>query len=76
VREITKMPTCKKRSCLVYYNHKEKRKGDKKMYEFEIIYNGTEEHDFLYGYSVKDLARRYPDIDPNTYTIIYKERID
>jgi hypothetical protein len=25
------MLTCKRRSCLVYYNHKEKRKGDKKM---------------------------------------------
>ena len=46
------------------------------MYEYEIIYNGTNEHDFLYGYSLLDLARRYPEIDPSTYTIIYREYID
>ena len=46
------------------------------MYEYEIIYNGTNEHDFLYGYSLRDLARRYPEIDPNSYTIIYRESID
>ena len=31
MRENVKMPTCKMRSYLVYYNHKEERKGDKKM---------------------------------------------
>lgn len=46
------------------------------MYEYEIIYNGTNEHDFLYGYSLRDLARRYPEIDPNSYTVVYCEYID
>ena len=46
------------------------------MYEYEIIYKGTNEHDFLYGYSLRDLARRYPEIDPNSYMIIYSEYID
>lgn len=46
------------------------------MYEYEIIYNGTNEHDFLYGYSLRDLARRYPEIDPNSYTAVYREYID
>lgn len=46
------------------------------MYEFEIVYNATGERDFLYGYSYKDLARRYPEIDPNSYTIVYREYID
>ncbi len=46
------------------------------MYEFEIIYKVSGEHDFLYGYSRKDLTRRYPEIDPSTYTIWYVEYID
>lgn len=46
------------------------------MYEFEIIYKSSGEHDFLYGYSYKDLIRRYPEIDPNSYTIVYREYID
>lgn len=28
------------------------------MYEYEIIYNGTNEHDFIYGYSLADACRR------------------
>ena len=46
------------------------------MYEYEIIYTTTGEHDFLYAHSRRDLLRRYPEIDPNTYTIIYSEYID
>ena len=46
------------------------------MYEFEIIYKSSGEHDFLYGYSLRDLALRYPEIDPNSYTVIYHEYID
>ena len=45
------------------------------MYEFEIIYNGTNEHDFLYGYSLRDIIKRYPEIDPHTYTVISREYI-
>lgn len=45
------------------------------MYEFEIIYNGTNEHDFLYGYSLRDIVKRYPEIDPHTYTVISREYI-
>ena len=63
-----------------YYNYRtrENLKGreDKKMYEFEIIYKCSGEHDFLYGYSLRDLARRYPEIDPNSYKVIYREYID
>ena len=46
------------------------------MYEYEIIYKDTNEHDFLYGYSLQDLARRYPEINPSTYTVICREYID
>lgn len=46
------------------------------MYEYEIIYKSNDEHDFLFGYSLRDLARRYPEIDPNSYTIVYREYID
>lgn len=46
------------------------------MYEFEIIYNETREYDFLYGYSAGDLVRRYPNIDPNSYTIISRFYVD
>jgi hypothetical protein len=46
------------------------------MYEYEIIYKRTNEHDFLYGYSLRDLARRYPEIDPSTYTVVRREYID
>ena len=47
-----------------------------KMYEYEIIYKSNGEHDFLYGYSLRDLVRRYPEIDPNSYTIVCREYID
>ena len=46
------------------------------MYEFEIRYLGTDEIDFLYGYSAKDLIRRYPHIDPATYKIECRNYID
>ena len=46
------------------------------MFEFEIIYKATGEYDFLFGYSKKNLAERYPNIDPNSYDIIYHEFID
>lgn len=46
------------------------------MFEFEIIYKATGEHDFLFGYSQKNLVARYPDIDPNSYDIISREFID
>ena len=61
---------------LCYNKVRKKRKGEIKMYEYEILYKGTNEHDFLYGYCPRDLARRYPEIDPNSYTIIYREYID
>ena len=40
------------------------------MYEYEIYFPATDETDILYGYSVNDLARRYPDIPPSTYIIL------
>lgn len=46
------------------------------MYEYEIIYKSNGEHDFLFGYNLRDLARRYPEIDPNSYTVVYREYID
>ena len=46
------------------------------MYEYEIIYKSNGEDDFLFGYNLHDLARRYPEIDPNSYTIVYREYID
>ena len=46
------------------------------MYEFEIVYKVSGEHDFLYGYSRKDIVRRYPEIDPASYSIVYVEYID
>ena len=46
------------------------------MYEFEIRYLVNGEIDFLYGYSLHDLARRYPNIDPNTYVVVGREYID
>ncbi len=45
------------------------------MYEYEIIYNGTNEHDFLYGYSFADACRRRK-IDPNTVTVFGAWYID
>lgn len=46
------------------------------MFEFEIIYKATGEHDFLFGYSKQNLAVRYPNIDPDSYDIISREFID
>lgn len=46
------------------------------MNEYTIQYNGTDEQDILYGYSKRDLAERYPNIDPSTYTVLYWEHVD
>ena len=46
------------------------------MYEFEIRFLANGEIDFLYGYSLQDLARRYPEIDPSTYVVVGREYID
>ncbi len=46
------------------------------MYEFEIRYLANGETDFLYGYSIMDLVRRYPNIDPHTYVVVGREYID
>ena len=46
------------------------------MYEFEIRFLANGETDFLYGYSLRDLARRYPEIDPSTYVVVNREYID
>ena len=46
------------------------------MWEYEVIIIGTEEHRFLYGYSEKDLVRRYPNLSPDKYEIVYREYID
>ena len=46
------------------------------MYEFEIMYKDTKGLDILFGYSRKDLAKRYPDIDPDSYVILSREYID
>jgi len=41
------------------------------MYEYEIIYKATGEHDILFARSRKNLAERYPNIDPASYDIVY-----
>ena len=46
------------------------------MYEFEIRFLANGETDFLYGYSLRDLVRRYPNIDPHTYVVVGREYID
>lgn len=45
------------------------------MYEYEIIYNGTNEHDFLYGYSFADACRRR-NIDRNEVKVLFMDYID
>ena len=45
------------------------------MYEYEIIYNGTNEHYFIYGYSFADACRRRK-IDPDTITVFDSWYID
>jgi len=45
------------------------------MYEIEIIYNDTMEHDFIYGHSVKDALQRCK-IDPSVVTIGFVDYID
>lgn len=46
------------------------------MYEFEIYNKKTNEHDFVYDYSVDNMKRRNPDIDWNEWSIIFCEYID
>ena len=46
------------------------------MYEYEIRYLANDEIDFLYGYSINDLIKRYPDIPRDSYVIVYREYID
>lgn len=46
------------------------------MYEFEIRYLVNGETDFLYDYSIRDLASRYPELDPKSYVIVCREYID
>lgn len=46
------------------------------MFEYEVYFEETNEFMFLYGYNMADLAKRYPDIDPKSYKIVYKEYID
>ena len=60
----------------VWYIIITKGKEIKKMYEFEIRYLATGETDFLYGYSLRDLTRRYPNIPTDTYVVIGREYID
>lgn len=61
---------------MLYYNQEEDRKEVKKMYEYEIYNERTNEHDFCYGYDVKDMKKRNPRIDWNEWKIIYCEYID
>lgn len=60
---------------IIWYNKDTKGKENKKMYEYEIIYNRTNEHDFLYGYSFADACRRRK-VDPNTVTVFGSWYID
>jgi len=46
------------------------------MYEYEIRYLATGETDFLYGYSERDLIKRYPEIPRSMYVIVSREYID
>ena len=45
------------------------------MYEIEIIYNAIHEHDFIYGYSVKNACERRK-IDLSTITVVSVDYID
>ena len=40
------------------------------MREYEIRYKETNEIDFWYAYSKKDLLKRYAHIDPSSYEIL------
>ena len=53
-----------------------KRKGYKKMYEFEIVNINTNEHDFIYGYNTEDAWRRRKSMNAAEWKIIDKEYID
>ena len=46
------------------------------MWEFEVVVKETNEHKFMYGYSEKDLVRRYPNLLSDKYEIVYKEYVD
>jgi len=60
----------------VLYCIQKERKGYKKMYEYEIYNERTNEHNFICGYSREDAWRRNKDIDRNEWKIIYAEYID
>lgn len=46
------------------------------MYEYEILYKDTNETDFFWGYDVKDLESRHPELVKRGYTILMREFID
>ena len=58
------------------YNTIRKSKEDKKMYEYTIRYLENGEEDYLYGYSERDLIKRYPEIPRDWYVIVSREYID
>ena len=54
----------------------QKEKEIIKMYEYTIRYLENGEEDYLYGYSERDLIRRYPEIPRSMYVIVSREYID
>ena len=60
---------------MLYCIQKE-RKGYKKMYEYEIYNERTNEHDFIYGYNREDAWRRRKNINRDEWKIICATYID
>ena len=54
----------------------QREKEIKKMYEYTIRYLENGEEDYLYGYSERDLIKRYPEIPRSMYVIVSREYID
>lgn len=46
------------------------------MYEFEFWDEEHQEYVYLYGYSIADLQKRYPDEPISLYKLTMKEYID
>lgn len=45
------------------------------MYEFEVVFKGSDERFFLYGYSITDACRRRR-IDPDSVVVLFADYID
>lgn len=46
------------------------------MYEYELYNKDNNEYSFAFGYSIKDMKRRNPNIDWTVWKIIHSEYVD